>query len=94
MEIGIIVIIGVIGVVVINLLNKNKPVFRIGGTVVVTLGCVLGLLFYYNISNFKNTGSIIITAALSIALLVLAYFFVVLMCNYLMTRDKKRREEE
>jgi hypothetical protein len=93
LEIGIIVVIGVIGVVVVNLLNKNKPVFRVGGTVVITLGCVLSLLFYYNISNFKSMQAIIVTTALSVALLVLAYFFVVLLCNYLMTKDKKRREE-
>lgn len=93
MEKGIIIVIAFIGILIVNLINRNKPAFQIGGTIIITAGCLLGLLFYFRISYLADVRTIVLTLVLSAALLLLAYFLVLFAVNYARSKQSMKKRE-
>ncbi len=90
MEIWLIILLGAAGVIIVNLINKRKPVYKIGGTIAIILACVLGLLLYYFLSYTENVETVLMTLGLSVAMLILIYVLIVVAGNYYENRKLQK----
>lgn len=76
------IVLSIAGIIIINLLNKERPIFKLVGTAVIVLGCVLAMLYYYNIRMFTDTAMIVTTIVLSVCLLLSIYVIMILALSY------------
>ncbi|HBU12717.1 MAG TPA: hypothetical protein DEB31_08330 [Clostridiales bacterium] len=61
------------------------------GFIAVALGCVLGLLLFFQISYFESARTIVLTVTLTVILLVLMYVFLVMGFSYMENKKSVRR---
>ena len=64
----------VIGIIVVIVINRKSPAYRLGGILIVALAAVAAALFYHYMLSFDDIGQLILAGTFTVLFLIVLYF--------------------
>ncbi len=68
----------VIGIIVVLVINRKSPAYRLGGILIVALAAVAAALFYHYALSFDDVGQLILAGMFTVVFLIVLYFVIFL----------------